>query len=261
MNDLKDFKNLKDLKGISKFEYVDIQNLQNNNKLKLKDMAICFYNGISNVCIGLKTLMNNIIIHDYYYYDTDTITSEGNERQKKEDITIIFCPYSYTIVIYYGNFVLTNIVNNNNIVIMNLDTNKLIQHISGSIIDKDETGCYVRKISVRVMTIKQILINYIDSKFLQINDANEINNNVIQNKCDNINFSYGIEYITKGTTQCKDIKHTILISKNDYDYDDYKKYFKKYEEKLIEKGAILIPCDNKIWQSLYPNTKIINLND
>lgn len=264
-----------------------------DTKFKLQDMVMTFYNGQNNIIISLKTLQKYLIINTKYYFDNH-----------EQDITITFCPYSSAIVIYYDKFELTDQIINNNIVLKHGINNYLINQLSGSLINAK--GCYLKKISNRILTIRQMLSSYIDCLYLQdikdnstnkknknnklvkdnknnklvkdnknnklivnninnklFNDNNEQDKKLLYDK-DNINFVYdseliiyGIEYISSKSNKCSDTKRTAIICNKNYNYDNYKKYLKKYEEKLIEKNAIIYPCKFKSWISFFPDSKII----
>lgn len=202
----------------------------------LSDYVMSYYNGTNWKIIPLKDALQYPIIYDKYNGITD--------------ISITFCPYSYSCIIYFNLLVATNKIHRNNIVLA-LKNNKdtIIEQLTGKIHSKNRNRnrqtSFLRRSEVKIMTLRSALSLYPDCLFFQnnkkIKPLAKIKDNII---------IYGILY--------KDV-NTIILSNKKFDYikDGYFDYFKNNMDDIKIKGGIIIPCSKDAWLKHFPDSKIV----
>lgn len=203
------------------------ESLESTN-INLGDLVIIFYNGKKNIVISFDVVKFYPIIYDNYYYQDNT-----------EPITITTCPYSLAVVVYYGRYRMTGEVWDNNIILEGIDRDVRIHQLSGREVTKENEQCQsnVKRLSVKLMTVRNIISYYIDCSYINVANAANMNNNVL-NSIANYheskalvydqdvkdfayhpkNIIYGIEYISQKINEidqqetCVKVKHVALVS-------------------------------------------------
>lgn len=244
-----------------------------DNKILLKDIVIIYNNGNEWRVISLDIIQMYPIIHDKYYQ------IEKNNTQQIVPITVYICPYTLYSVVYFGEFISNNKVYNNNLTLIDKNNDDIllipILNQFRSITNDTLIRQSIRKNEVRIMTLRNAITQYPDCQFIDskhihkidpLVDINYITNDQIlfnlksySNKYKAKQLIYVIEYISK---KQNGYKYTILIPKNN-SFDQTKNGFTNYFNKMISsirnKGGIIYPCLWFVWNTVYPNTKIIQL--
>lgn len=251
---------------------------------ELNEPVIVYYNGIKYKIIPQKFMMKFPIIYDKYY--TSDITSSSNTRVIKpntgytSDITVSYCPYTASSIIYFEKYVLTNKIFNSNIILQNMDdNNKLIVQLSGLSLYKS-TNDFIQRGEIKIMTLRNAISKYPDSSFLDISkykkkellkQSYNINNEILYPLLYNSSeyhpktLIYGIDYISKKDSGAK---YSAIVSKDasknkvnniDIIKNGYDIYFNKMMENIREKGGVVIPCFWFAWYAMHPETRIIKL--
>lgn len=238
-------------------------------KLKLNSIVLVYNDGASYKCMDIKILFDYNIIYDKFY--------EGSEYH---DISITFCPYSFTARIYFGKFKKSKNIHNGNIVLLDCENTEVSQFLGKPIDEADMT--YYRKKDVIITTYRNALTLFPDFLYiLPINKSTDTNDNSKQDylkpkDCDirhdtSIDykkvlpdtFIYGVEYLSKKTGKKK---YTAVISKysspvfeDNFNYRDtgYYMYFTKFLKKIVRRSAIITPCLWYVWVYHYPNTSTV----
>lgn len=243
--------------------------------LSLFDTVIAFSDGRDNKIISLDIIRSYPIIHDLYY-----------EENKLYDITIAYCPFTSSVCGYFGKFEMYDKIYKNSILLKkynNNNPNGFIMHLSGNYYSLNENKIIdkiIRRIEIKIMSLRNALTLYPDCLFLKINKKLNpiVNNDYLSNKkliypdknIKNIkNFDkyhpktliYGIQYKSNN-----EFKYTAIIGKSkskinniDYQKDKFEVYFDKCNEELNNKSAFIIPCYWFAWISFFPDSKIIEL--
>jgi hypothetical protein len=230
--------------------------------IQLSDNMIVFNNGNKWKVIPLDIMKQFPLVYDKVYdkiIGSDSITT---------DITISFCPISYTTIIYEGNWTISDI-KNNNIVIKNKKTNKTInQHPT--------TISSIRKWEANIFPLRYVLSDHPDCEHLHF-DLNKTNSPKFNIK----NYKYLEQKLTDSITNSVIDPKTLiygLIYKSsklpDYKYmalvpSDHTaktvispklfKYLDSNEQQIREKGGFIVPCLWFVWISLHPTTKIVKI--
>jgi len=257
----------------------------NNINLNINDTVMVYNDGKVWKVIPLDVLLRHPVIYDKYYDRTNT---------KKgyyiiSDITITYCPFSGCGVVYFGKFVLTNKVYNNNIILADKNNNILVQ-MSGRIYNKQLKPIeskFLRREEVKIFTLRNAISKYPDCLFLIHSTSIEpiVKHNYTKNK--KIMYPlkytstkyhpktlvYGIEYKSRYDETIKsskknDNKYSVIVSDDaskdkinskDYNKTKYNMYFSKMMDKIRERGGIIIPSYWFAWYNMFPDTKVIKL--
>ena len=252
--------------------------LINVNDISLQDPVVVYNDGRKWKFIFLDILKSYPIVFDKYYEKFKT-----NGKLLVSDITLTYCPYSSSVLIYFGKYKPTGEVYNNNLIISD-NSNSFIIQLSGieyTRIDKKRTNKIIRRAEAKIMTLRDVLTMYPDSKYLEfMNDKNPVlpkkyslthqlnyPNDKYNKDYHPKTLVYGIEYLSSNTKF--DLKYTVIIPKdakknkvNSYNIKENKidDYFNpKMIEKIRDKSGVIIPCYYFVWMSMFPKTKIVKL--
>ncbi len=239
--------------------------------LSLTDPIVVYTDNMNIKIVPLTIMKQYPIIHDTYFEDGNDTTL----KNKALPITITFCPYSYTIIAYFGTFKMTGEIYNGNVILTDENNhNKIIQLTGQEYKNGILTEEVFRRRDVKIMTFRNAISIYQDAIFLNTNNLHKIKikydedfpllNYIKDDKhnTDPKTLIYGVEYMS--SKDDSEMKHTAIIGKikrKSYEYKSsgYHKYITKMGDDLQNKGAILIPCFIYIWYAFYPKTKMIKL--
>ena len=258
--------------------------LSQDTSLSLIDPVIAYNDGKVWKLVPLKLLTSYPVIYDQYY---DQIKTRGG-KLIISDITVTYCPFTSTVIIYFGKYTPTGELYNNNIILSpNTDKDKIIVQIQGleySRTSKEKTNSFIRRDEVKIMTLRNVLGRYPDCLFLHhqpnatllapiVETSYTLNNKILypiehfSKKYHPKTLVYGIEY--KSNKIEYDRKYTVIVpddatkdKSNSYNLKLNKidEYFNPVMmEKLRDKGGIIIPCYWFAWYGMYPNSKVIKL--
>lgn len=248
--------------------------------LSLSDLVASYNDGREWKIIPIRILDSYPVVFDKYY----------NKKKKSgeytvSDISIVYCPYSSSVAVYFGKFVPTGEVYNNNIIIAKQnDKDNIIVQLLGeeyNRLTKKRTNDFVRREEVKIMTLRNALGNYPDCLILEKTIKLEpiIKKNYRRNTKVIFPFEkrpkdyhlktlvYGIEYESKRGDFGK--KYTAIVPKDasEFEVNSYnikengsEEYFNPVMiEKLRDKGGIITPCYYFAWLNMFPETKIVKL--
>lgn len=238
--------------------------------MSLQDKIAVYNDGVGWKVIPLDILMRYVVIHDKHF---DRVKNKKGENVVS-DISVTFCPFTFSTVIYFGKYAPTNKVYKGNIVIKDLDKDKLVPQMIGS--------KFVRKKEVRLMTLRNVVSNYPDCTYLDIKNLdmpNIVKEEYLANKeiiypFDNVSdkfhpktLVYGIEYKSKDV-KVEDYKYSVVVGSdgsveeaNSFDYvkNGYDVYFDSVIDKIRDKGGVVIPCFWFGWVGMHPDVRVIKL--
>jgi len=200
--------------------------------LKLTDNVAIFNDGTIWKIIPLKVLAQTPIIYDILYESL-------HNGHISIPLTITFCPFTHTLIIFKNKVCLHDITKPN-IKLYNDNTNIFYQ-LNGTGLRHD----------ILCATLREALSTFPDCTFLNNRPNIEPYNIKNINKID-----FGIEYASKYIDKngYKKNKYVILLSPG---LNNLNTYLDKVDDTLIEKTAIIIPTTFKSWKKFHPNTKII----
>lgn len=212
--------------------------------MNLSDIVLAYSNGKKTKIIDIGILYENPIVYDNYYSDI----YKGNNG-KLQPISVTFCPYTSTGIIYFGKYTLGKSLHNGNITLEK--DNTVISQLSGiTVSEEDIFETELRREEVKIITFRNAIAMYPDSAY--------------SCKSDNQDFKkfpiiYGINYISSIDLNNK--YSAIVASNNHYHYKDsgYFEYFEKMIDKIREKSGIIIPTTLDTWKKFYPKTKLVSL--
>lgn len=240
-----------------------------STKNKLIEPVVTYNDGREWKNIPLYIFNMYPVIHDLYF-----------DNDKAKTITVYVCPYTLFSCIYFGEYVPSNKVYNNNIVLKNNnDPDKILIPIINEIyslsaqqfLEKE----FIRKNEVKIMTLRNSISTYPDCQFIDSNEIikveNIVDNEYLHNKIisyDIDKFSskyqpkqiiYIIEYKSKTSFG---YKYTVIIpKKNDFDIqkNGFNDYFIKMVDQIRDKGGMIYTCLWFAWDATHADTKIIKL--
>lgn len=245
-----------------------------NLDIKLSDTVLVYNDGIKWKIVPIKILLSYPTIYDIYY---DKVKSKRGEYIIS-DITVSYCPYTSCGIIYFGKFIPTGDVYNNNLILA--DKNKIMLQMLGKLYkNKKLVDEIVRKDEAKIMTLRNAISKYPDCVFLDytVNKKPIVTNSYNSNKTIHYPIKkvlntyhpktlvYVIEY--KSTQIDVDNKYTIIVSDDatqdkvnsrDININKYHKYFDTIIEKVREKGGILIPGYWYAWYGMV-DAKIVKI--
>jgi len=240
-----------------------------NKKINLTDTVFVFNNGNRWIIMSKEDLEVHPIIHDVYYDE-----KEGNGEMSASDITITYCPFSGSCIIYFGKWFCNGQIYKNNII---LSKGKLsVSQLSCPTCE----GELIRREEVNVMTLRNALGKYPDCSYLSI-DKHKFKPIVRRNYGSNYDsfdkkinadtkyhpksIVFGINYLSnnsnknkysviipKGTS--KDIVGNIDINKNGIE-----QYFVEMLDSVRERGGIIIPSYWFSWIDHFELSKVVEL--
>jgi len=264
----------------------------NNINLDITDTIMAYNDGKVWKIIPLDVLLRYPIIYDKYYDRTNT--KKG--RYIISDITITYCPFSGCGIVYFGKFVPTNKVYNNNIVLTDKNNNMLVQMTGAPVAGFNNKQLkpieyeFLRREEAKIFILRNAISKYPDCLFLihSTNIEPIVEHNYTKNK--KIMYPlkytsakyhpktlvYGIEYKSYYVENLKfssknienDNKYSVIVSDDaskdkinsrNYNKTKYNIYFSKMMDKIRDRSGIIIPAYWFAWYNMFPNTKVIKL--
>nr|QBK88528.1 MAG: hypothetical protein LCMiAC01_02050 [Mimivirus LCMiAC01] len=248
--------------------------------IKLKDIVLVYNDGKVWKIVPIKILLRYPIIYDKYY---DMIRTK-NGKYIISTISITYCPYTSCGLIYFGKYVPTGEVYNNNIILTNKknQSSEIMAQMIGTLYsrktNKPVPGV-IRREETKIMTLRNALGKYPDCMYLHKTSNSDIKPIVGMDyiKKDKIYYPitnesiryhpktivYGIEYIKDAQD-----KYSVIVgddaTKNKSGGQDYKKakydlYFEKKIEDIRDRSGIIIPVYWFAWYSMHPKARVVKL--
>lgn len=244
-----------------------------SRNIELLDDVFVFNNGIKWVVIPKNVLEYHPIIHSSYY---DVVDSRG--QYKMTDISITYCPFSGSCVIYFGKWYCNGSVYKNNIILSKGDLS------IAQLPCIECSGEFLRREEVNIMTLRNAIGKYPDCDYLEVDigglkkmtidnysttkeiifnaNGNDID---LSNKYHPKSIVYGINYLSKDFGKNK---YSVIIPKGtnredvtgvDINKNGVFDYFVKMLDDVRERGGVIIPVYWFAWMEHFPNSKIIVL--
>jgi Fe-S-cluster containining protein len=230
--------------------------------LDISKPVLTYSNGDKFKIVPLDIMIRQPLIYDKYYDNTSE-----DDKNVISDITITFCPFSKTAVIYFGLFEMTNKIYNNNIILCSkIYPTLLITQLDGRAYSSDNYSqsleFSVRKGEAKIMSLRNAITTLPDCSFFK-STKNILDIYPVKELTD-FQSVYGIEYISSNVINTSNVEKTaIIIPKTKTGWDIQKNGFKKYMDTMIdkirEKGGMLIPTTEKTWLLFHPDSKKIEL--
>jgi len=200
------------------------------------------------------------------------------------DVTVTYCPYTGCGVIYYGKYIPTGEVYNNNIILAdNGNNNNIMSQMMGILYDrktKKKTHDIVRREEAKIMILRNAISKYPDYVFLkQSKDVDPLvsetyydNNTILypiaysSSKFHPKTLVYGIEY--KSSDMEYKNKYSVIVSDDaskektnsrDLKKNKYTQYFDKMMEEIRLRGGVIIPALWFAWYGMFPKSRIVKL--
>lgn len=186
-------------------------------------------------------------------YEENAIWTDYYDNGIKCVITLTYCPITHTCVGYFGKWKIDS--THTDVLHINGDQG-IIRVIDGRIIEGDQYQI-IRKIEVKVMTIRNSISSIRDGMFFTMEDGARLDELEVPNNNKPI---WGIEYYSSNPENSI-LKYSALIPKNknankwDITANNIRKYVATMMESLRNRGAIIIPCSEKSWFHYHPNSK------
>jgi len=231
-------------------------------KLLLKDIMICYFDGLTNKIIPFDIIRSYPIIHTKYIESND----------KSVDISVIVCPFTLTSLVIEGIFYPTSYVKNSCLVVSDgVNTFPVIEN----------PPKFTKRYQISVRILRNVFTEYPDCKYMVLNNNIELkpllNIDYFYNK--KILFSYDsppdqfhpktlVYLIQYKSSKDHNDRVTIIVGRDansdkasgfDIKTSGVLNYLRESDEKIIEKFGFVIPLLWFSWKSFYPNSKIIFL--
>ncbi len=268
------------------------------NEYELNCPVIVYHNGRKHRIISRELMMRYPIIYDKYYDPVSAQASDSTNTGSISDITVTYCPYTSSSIIYFGFFIMTDKIFNSNIILQNMDNpDKIVVQLTGLILKRSSIrpnpslkdgniyspntkDMVIRKSEIKIMTLRNAISKYPDSTYLDISqykkrelldDSYNCNKEILYPLTNSSSeyhpktLVYGIEYLSKKDGSKK---YAAIISKDasknkvnsvDVIKNGYDKYFYEMIDNIREKGGIVIPCFWFAWYAMHPETKVHKL--
>jgi hypothetical protein len=220
------------------------------NHSKLSDHVIIYYTGVKWKIIYIKDLLIYPVIFDKYI-EKDTVS----------DISVTFCPFSFSGVIYFGKYVPAGYTVDNNIVLVSQnDPMYKFSQLTGKPIDDKYTKS-IRRVEMIVMKLQTALINYPDCLYFH-NDKKDdklINKLIIPDEVKSIKSKTLVYGLTSTMTRNVMVLVTGKSTEESFDLIEsgYKKYLNENMDDIRDMGYFIVPCYWYQWISHYPGSKIM----
>ncbi len=250
------------------------------SNIKLSDTIFVYNDGKRWKLIPLSILKRYPIVFDKYY---DQI-----KRKKGKfiisDMTVTYCPYTGCSVIYYGKYIPTGEVYNNNIILADSDNNNnIMSQMMGILYDrktKKQTHDIVRREEAKIMTLRNAISKYPDYVFLKqkedidplVSETYYHNNTILfPITHSSLRFHpktlvYGIEY--KSNDMEYKNKYSVIVSDDaskkkpnsrDLKINKYTEYFDEMIEEIRLRGGVIIPALWFAWYGMFPKARVVKL--
>jgi len=248
--------------------------------IKLSDTIFVYNDGKRWKLISLSTLKRYPVIFDKYY---DQIKTKKG-KFIISDITVTYCPYTGCGVIYYGRYIPTGEVYNNNIILAESNNNdNIMSQMMGILYEREtkkQTHDIVRREEAKIMILRNAISKYPDYVFLKQKEAIDplvsetyCHNNTIlfpithsSSKFHPKTLVYGIEY--KSSDMEYKNKYSVIVSDDasqdksnsrDLKKNKYEQYFDEMMEEIRTRGGIIIPALWFAWYGMFPKSRVVKL--
>lgn len=249
--------------------------------ISLSQHVLVFNNGKRWKIIPISLASSFPVIHDQFY---DRVVTKQS-KPVISNISLTFCPFSSSAIIFFGRFVPTKLVYNNNLVFRKQNhPDSILLQLLGNLYSK-QTGSpihsLIRRHEVRIMTLRNAISRYPDPHFLHhshtlspIVDCQYSSNSKILFPLLRFSSTFhpktlvlGIEYQSKHVDQFN-LRHAVIVgddssshSSNSYDQhvNKYYDYINQHVDHIRKKGGIFIFSYWFAWFSMFPNSKVIKL--
>lgn len=242
------------------------------SSIKMGTKILTYFDGVKTKAIPLNLLISQPFVYDHY------INNDGTQR----DITITFCPFSFTTSVFAGKLELSKFVNKH--VLVAQYENKLMSLVDGKLFDDPQKPiqrweCEIKLFKDALMTHPDFLLctnvkknkNMVDIDFYQ--NTEPLFPDIITQTVENIHpktLIYLISYRRelKNGESVPIYKNSILIGKNanhhkptgfSMTHNGFQNYLEEMEKKVRERSGFIIPMFLCVAQSYYPKHKIVKL--
>ena len=181
-------------------------------KLKLKDPVLVYSDGKDIKIVDFRILMRYPLIADKFY-EPDSV-NQG--KIIESNITLTFCPYSFSSIIYFDKLKLIGQIYDSNIILETSDKKQIVQ-LTGHLLDNQLLNSGLRKEDCKIMTFRNAIALYPDCIYLRI--KNKKLGKKIKVNNDNNKLIYGIEYMV---TKEEGKKYTAIVGKDKDNIFEYK---------------------------------------
>jgi hypothetical protein len=248
----------------------EISDYSNKSGLSLKNIVVCFYNGIHWNVIDMNVMLSYPILYFDFY---------SLKYEKYFTNSLLVCPLTLRSIIYKGHIKIVDIINDN-LKLKNLDTGDEFMMDSPFTGSHDKDGkeksikSQIKRYQVIISNLRDIFSMTSDPKYINVNNKIDkiLGNKYYCNKVDidnnNINTLYHPKTLSYIIQYHENNKYNYLVippsninseKKSGYKYkkSDFLNFFKENEEKHKELKAYIYPI---LWfyiPKLYDNVTII----
>ncbi len=225
--------------------------------LNVDDLAIVFYDGKKWKVVALEDMYQHPVIHDKYFED---------------DISITFCPFSYSAVLYFDKWEpLKDVVNNNVILQYKKNKNIKINQMSGKFVDYTDGSIVIRKNEIVIMKVMTVLKNYPDCLYFNNKKKTKsiIPNNyltsskIIHPLSQELDKRHNPKKLVYGVMYSIDNTTSVIVSKKegklDFEESGYQEYFDTQIKDIKDNGGFIIPCLWFAWMDNYPKSTVVEI--
>ena len=209
-------------------------------------------------CIPCKLLNAHRVVWEYSY----TISNSTHRQVQIEPISITYCPYSRSCIVYEGNWIHTGLLYNSNIVLTTPLTTKLILQLSGEVIFSAPPTTTLSPIKLKNAKIYKWKEWKHNSKYLQTGILRDYITRNLQTQSNYNTIPYPIpnqQYLSN--IQKDDIGYGLIDRQNNGLFFITKKTIDQYEHiaTTIKRLHMYdrIQCCAGIWIAFFPHSKIM----
>jgi len=227
--------------------------------MNIDDLALVFSDGQRWKVIGLTDVYQYPVIYDIH-----------QENKIKDIISITFCPFLHSAVIYFDEWIPLKETHNNNIILqLSKNRNIKIHQLSGKFTnDSHPDDNVIRKNEVVIMKVKNVIKNYPDCLYL--NSKKSIKHIIPNNylKSDKIIYPlsskpdgrYSSKRLVYGVINSISNEPSVIVGHNGkYDFDEagYQDYFDEHIKEIKDNGGFIVPALWFGWIAFYPDSNVI----
>jgi hypothetical protein len=256
--------------------------------LSLDDLLVCYSDTVNIKAIPLDIMKRYPLIYDVLHQEIDNNIVTKN-------FSIIVCPYTLTSANYNCIINLTNLIDNNTIVLKlsspeskSKSKNNPGENISETMFNMFDYQDNIIRYDVQIKTLKNVFTDHMHALFLILNNdfykskkdyiiSNSINTILNESNLNDSNLNDSnlihpktlVYIINYQSSQTNKYKSTIIVGadanlQNISGYDTskskFKKYFKKNKDKINEKMGYIYPTQWFITRIFLKESPIIFLN-
>ena len=219
----------------------------------LDTLILLYNNGVKWRAIHIDIMKKYRVLYDTYHVSNDMSFK----------VSITYCPYSNSAVMYPGEFAATGYLHNGNTILVN-DSEEYLSQIDGLKYIKED-NVYLQKWEVHIMSLRYCFGHYQDVDFFISDEKNKhnkeylsaIDKNDKDKKYVDINNGCGILYYS---IKNKDlILKTSLITSKSNNLANINKYISESHSDLGVKNAFIIYCKPLVFARFYPDSKVIRV--